>query len=106
MSRWAGEAFARSRALARASITRSSPRAWPRSGREARAFDIFRRHPKRRAGRGDDLDFEPRQGLLERKIASIKEHASQIGALYEVSATRASPVHGEGRVRARSDERP
>ena len=53
--------------------------------REARALrHLPPRHPNVVADEEIDLYFELPTELLDRKIASIKEHASQIEALYEV----------------------
>ena len=86
VSRWAGEAFARGReAPARACTTPSSRRAGRRVAREARAVrHLPPRHPERRAGRGDRPLLRAPARPADQKIASIKEHASQIEALYEV----------------------
>ena len=53
--------------------------------REARAFrHLPARHAQRRGGRRDRSRSRRRGKFLDQKIASIKEHASQIEALYEV----------------------
>jgi LmbE family N-acetylglucosaminyl deacetylase len=86
VSRWAGEAF---REVAKPGA-RLFHAVFPKSlGDEwlerLAPFDIFRPGtPNVVADEEMDLDFELPPALLDRKIASIKEHASQIEALYEV----------------------
>jgi LmbE family N-acetylglucosaminyl deacetylase len=86
VSRWTGEAFnevARPGArLYHAVFPTSLGEEWLE---KLAPFDIFRPGtPNVVADDAIDLYFELTSGLLDRKIASIKEHASQIEALYEV----------------------
>jgi LmbE family N-acetylglucosaminyl deacetylase len=86
VSRWAGEAFG---AVAKPGA-RLFHAVFPRSLAEEwldklAPFDIFRPGtPHVVADDEVDLYFELPSELLDTKIASIKEHASQIEALYEV----------------------
>ena len=86
VSRWAGEAFnevAKPGArLYHAVFPTSLGEEWLE---KLAPFDIFRPGtPNVVADDAIDLYFELPPELLDRKIASIKEHASQIEALYEV----------------------
>jgi len=86
VSRWTGEAFnevARPGArLYHAVFPTSLGEEWLE---KLAPFDIFRPGtPNVVADDAIDLYFELPSELLDRKIASIKEHASQIEALYEV----------------------
>jgi LmbE family N-acetylglucosaminyl deacetylase len=86
VSRWAGEAFgdvAKPGArLYHAAFPQSLADGWLE---KLAPFDIFRPGtPKVVADREMDLYFELPTEVLDQKIASIKEHASQIEALYEV----------------------
>jgi LmbE family N-acetylglucosaminyl deacetylase len=86
VSRWTGEAFnevAKPGArLYHAVFPTSLGEEWLE---KLAPFDIFRPGtPNVVADDAIDLYFELTSGLLDRKIASIKEHASQIEALYEV----------------------
>jgi LmbE family N-acetylglucosaminyl deacetylase len=86
VSRWADEAF---EAVAKPGA-RLFHAVFPKSLAEEwleklAPFDIFRPGtPKVVEDDEMELNFALPPGLLERKIASIKEHASQIEALYEV----------------------
>ena len=86
VSRWAGEAFAEvakpGAGLYHAVFPKSMAEDWLD---KLAPFDIFRPGtPNVVADETMDLYFELPTGLLDRKIVSIKEHASQIEALYEV----------------------
>jgi LmbE family N-acetylglucosaminyl deacetylase len=86
VSRWAGEAFGEvakpGARLFHAVFPKSLGDEWLE---KLAPFDIFRPGtPKVVADDEMDLSFDLPSGLLDRKIASIKEHASQIEALYEV----------------------
>ena len=82
VSRWAGEAFSEVAKPGRVCITPSSRRAWPTNGsRSSRRSNLPPRHPQRGPGRGDGSGLELLRELLDLKIASIKEHVSQIEAL-------------------------
>jgi len=86
VSRWAGEAFAQvakpGARLYHAVFPRSLGDEWLE---KLAPFDIFRPGtPNVVADDEMDLYFELSPELLDRKITSIKEHASQIEALYEV----------------------
>jgi LmbE family N-acetylglucosaminyl deacetylase len=86
VSRWAGEAFAQvakpGARLYHAVFPTSLADEWLE---KLAPFNIFRPGtPNVVADEEMDLYFELPPQLLDRKIASIKEHASQIEALYEV----------------------
>jgi LmbE family N-acetylglucosaminyl deacetylase len=86
VSRWAGEAFVHvakpGARLFHAVFPTSLADQWLE---KLAPFDIFRPGtPNVVADEAIDLFLELTPELLERKIASIKEHASQIEALYEV----------------------
>lgn len=86
VSRWAGEAFTEvakpGARLFHAVFPRSLADEWLE---KLAPFDIFRPGtPNVVADQEMDLYFELSTEVLDRKIASIKEHASQIEALYEV----------------------
>lgn len=86
VSRWAGEAFAQiakpGARLYHAVFPKSLGDEWLE---KLAPFNIFRPGtPHVVADDEMDLFFELPSDLLDRKIASIKEHASQIEALYEV----------------------
>jgi LmbE family N-acetylglucosaminyl deacetylase len=86
VSRWAGEAFAQiakpGARLYHAAFPKSLGDEWLE---KLAPFNIFRPGtPHVVADDEMDLFFELPSDLLDRKIASIKEHASQIEALYEV----------------------
>ena len=86
VSRWAGEAFqavAKPGAqLFQAVFPKSHAEEWLE---KLAPFDIFRPGtPNVVADEEIDLDHEVQGPFLDQKIASIKEHASQIEALYEV----------------------
>jgi LmbE family N-acetylglucosaminyl deacetylase len=86
VSRWAGEAFSQvatpGARLYHAVFPRSLGDEWLE---KLAPFDIFRPGtPNVVPDENVDLFFELPSDLLDRKIASIKEHASQIEALYEV----------------------
>ncbi len=86
VSRWAGEAFAQiakpGARLYHAVFPKSLGDEWLE---KLTPFNIFRPGtPHVVADDEMDLFFELPSGLLDLKIASIKEHASQIEALYEV----------------------
>jgi len=86
VSRWAGEAFAQvakpGAGLYHAVFPKSMAEEWLE---KLAPFNIFRPGTPNVVPDDEiDLYFEPPTGLLDRKIASIKEHASQIEALYEV----------------------
>ena len=86
VSRWAGEAFdAKAKPGARlfhAVFPASFAEEWLE---KLAPFDIFRPGtPNVVADAGVDLDYDVEGPFLDQKVASIKEHASQIEALYEV----------------------
>jgi LmbE family N-acetylglucosaminyl deacetylase len=86
LSAWAGDAFSQvgkpGARLYHAVFPRSMADEWLE---KLAPFDIFRPGtPNVVADEEIDLYFELPPDLLDRKIASIKEHASQIEALYEV----------------------
>ncbi len=86
VSRWAGQAFdavAKPQArLFHAVFPKSHADDWLE---KLAPFDIFRPGtPNVVADEEVDLDYDVQGPFLDQKIASIKEHASQIEALYEV----------------------
>jgi LmbE family N-acetylglucosaminyl deacetylase len=86
VSRWAGEAFdtvAKSGArLFHAVFPKSLAEEWLE---KLAPFDIFRPGtPNVVANEAVDLDYDVEGPFLDQKVVSIKEHASQIEALYEV----------------------
>ncbi len=86
VSRWAGEAF---EAVAKAGA-RLFHAVFPASFAEEwleklAPFDIFRPGTPNVVADADvDLDYDVEAPFLDQKVASIKEHASQIEALFEV----------------------
>jgi LmbE family N-acetylglucosaminyl deacetylase len=86
VSRWAGEAF---EAVAKPGA-RLCHAVFPASFAEEwleklAPFDIFRPGTPHVVADADvDLDYDVEAPFLDQKVASIKEHASQIEALYEV----------------------
>ncbi len=86
VSRWAGDAFSQvakpGARLLHAVFPRSHAEEWLE---KLAPFDIFRPGtPNVVADQEIDLDYVVQGPFLDQKIASIKEHASQIEALYEV----------------------